>query len=152
MKPKFHTKQYFTLQQNREHIIFTFSLTRGDTLHKTTMSQWDYDVPFEIEVKTNWAEELLGLEVSDQCSRRDRKRNRPSDNEGRDGKEEDKREEKEDKEEEEEEEWPMNRDDVLPGKDVFLLTPCFTSEECVKIIAASEALGFGRTNYPKKYR
>lgn len=46
----------------------------------------------------------------------------------------------------------IERTDVIPGKDVFLLRPCFNQQECDNIITAAELLGFGRTDYPKKYR
>lgn len=112
------------------------------------MSQWDSDVPFEIETRTNWAEELLGIATTIRATEQasDPSNGKKQDLDGRDDSFESINEE------EKEDSWPMTHEKILPGKDVFLLSPCFTAEECMRIIAGAEAVGFGRTNYPKSYR
>ncbi len=47
---------------------------------------------------------------------------------------------------------PLRKETPIPRKDVMLIHSCFTSEECVKLIDAAESYGYGRTNFPKKYR
>jgi hypothetical protein len=128
---------------------------------------WDNDVPFEIEIRTNWAEELLddrgrgsggGVKVKrrkiegelESKEERDEVKERGDKCEEKEGVSDEKEEEEE--EEESDLKWKMKKENVLPDKEVFLLSPCFSPEECLKIIAAAEAKGFGRTNYPKHYR
>lgn len=103
------------------------------------MSNWDSELKFEKQTTTNWSEELLGITRNDNEDSKKRVR-------------EDTVTDSAESSEKEDESWVIEREDILPGKDVFLLTPCFDLEECKKIISASETLGFGRTNYPKLYR
>lgn len=123
-------------------------------------SHWDMDVPFEKTVETNWSEEVLGLISSAEnssVSHEDKvagKRDSGGNIKEREGTLTEEKNEVLDTDSDKVEEpvWRVEREDIIPGKDVFLLNPCFTSEECKKLIAAAEEIGYGRTNYPKKYR
>ena len=89
------------------------------------MSHWDENVPFERNVETNWCEEALELDINNsEVTDEDCKSTS----------------------------WKIEREDIISEKDVFLLNPCFSIEECMKIIEAAEMIGYGRTNYPKRYR
>jgi hypothetical protein len=88
-------------------------------------SYWDESVPYERKIESNWCEDALGIIKLDEGGGEDDVKT---------------------------ESFHMEREDVIPGKEVFLLNPCFTPQECKNIIDAAEMEGYGRTSYPKKYR